>query len=86
MEDKQMIIRNKTDIDLMVNHNYLYPNKEHQTPEYAFNTVYVLSHYGSVEITTEYSERSFMNYGNLYGEECEDIDDQGLKVIEIHKV
>ena len=80
-----MIIHNNTDTILMIDHNRILPEEEYDTDEMMFNTVNVFSDIGAVEITTEYSKRSFDCYGNLIAEELEDRDDQGLRHINIRR-
>lgn len=58
------------------------PKEEINVPEYIFNTQSIHSDAGSIEITTEYSKRSFDCYGGLKAYENKQVkDDQGLPEI-----
>lgn len=80
-----MVIHNNTDTILTIDKNKIQPGETYDTYEMAFNTVNVFSSIGAIEITTEYSKRSFDCYGNLIAEELEDRDDQGLRHINIRR-
>mgnify|MGYP006988850555 CR=1 FL=1 len=81
-----MVIVNNTDQCLYVTGIEITPNERITCCEMMFNTCDILSDIGSVEITTEYSIRSFRNFGQLRGFETEDVDEIGLKIIQIDRI
>lgn len=77
-----MKIVNRTDwYDISINGHTVKPSEEIIVPENIFSSRDVHSDIGSVEITTEYCNRIFRNYGNLKAYESEEKDDEGYAVI-----
>ena len=60
-----MKIINQSDVILWINGSRVAPGSEYDSYESAFSTLNIHSDIGSVEITTEYCQRSFMCFGKL---------------------
>ena len=52
--------------------------------EHIFDTINIHCNAGSSEITCEYGKRYIKNYGNLYAEETDILDNNGLKRIVVN--
>jgi len=79
-----MTIVNQAGCDLFIDGNEIEPQEEYDTSEMMFNTQSIFSDVGAIEITTEYSQRSFRCFGNLEAYENKEAKDkQGLPVIVI---
>jgi len=64
-----MTVTNKTSVTLVILGKNLEPNQSRQYPEMMFGTLNIHSEIGSCVITTEYGNRSFMNFGKLVAKE-----------------
>lgn len=81
-----MRIANQSGYNIDIDGNTISTGEEYEADEMMFNSVSIHSDIGSVEITTEYSKRSFRNYGNLKAYEDETLKDaQGLPQINVIK-
>lgn len=81
-----MLIINRTEVPIVIDHEEIKTDESYECYEHMFDTTTVFSDIGSVEITTEYSKRSFDTYGKLMAIETKQVDSQGLPVIIIqHK-
>lgn len=76
-----MIIKNQTEVKIVIDHEEIKPGESYECLEHIFDTTTVFSDIGSVEITTEYSKRYFDTYGNLMAIETDQLDQQELPVI-----
>lgn len=70
-----MIIVNQSGAELTINSNKVAPVEEYDITEMMFNAVNIHSDIGSVEITTEYGERSFACFGHLQAYESDNLKD-----------
>ena len=81
-----MTITNKTSVTLEILGGKLKPNESREYTEKAFNTLDIHSEIGSCVITTEYSERSFRNYGKLVAKEGIEKNEYGMKNILVSSI
>lgn len=79
-----MVIVNQSKQTLSINGKNLYPTHMMTIEEMSFNTQFVLSDAGAIEIVTEYSKRKFRWFGDIFGYEHEKLkDSDGLSYIMI---
>lgn len=81
-----MTIINKTAVTLEIMGVILNPNESREFSEMVFNTLDIHSDIGSCVITTEYSQRSFRNYGKLKAKEGRKKNEHGMKNIIVSSV
>lgn len=81
-----MTITNKTSVTLEILGGTLKPSQTREYPEAMFNTLNINSEIGSCVISTEYSERSFKNYGKLKAKEGSEKDKYGMKHILVSSI
>ena len=81
-----MTITNKTLVTLYCEGQPIAPNETKTFMEHCFDTTSVHSSIGSCEITTEYSQRTFHNWGNIYANELDEKGEDGLKKVEILEI
>ncbi len=81
-----MTVTNKTSVTLEILCSELKPNESKEYPEMMFNTLDIISEIGSCTITTEYGQRSFINYGKLVAKEGRKKNDNGMKNILVSSI
>lgn len=81
-----MTITNKTSVTLEILGTKLKPNESQEYTEMMFNTLDIHSEIGSCVITTEYSQRSFKNYGKLVAKEGKEKNKHGMKNIIVSSI
>ena len=81
-----MTVTNKTSVTLEILGSELNPNESKEYPERMFNTLDIHSEIGSCTITTEYGQRSFINYGKLVAKEERKKNDNGMKNILVSSI
>ena len=81
-----MTITNKTSVTLEILGTKLKPNESQEYTEMMFNTLDIHSEIGSCVITTEYSQRSFKNYGKLVAKEGKEKNKNGMKNIIVSSI
>ena len=81
-----MTVTNKTSVTLEILGSELKPNESKEYPEMMFNTLDIHSEIGSCTITTEYGQRSFINYGKLVAKEERKKNDNGMKKILVSSI
>lgn len=81
-----MTVTNKTSVTLEILGGSLEPNESREYPEMMFNTLSIHSEIGSCDITTEYGERYFRNFGKLVAEEGRKKNELGMKEIIVSSI
>ena len=81
-----MTVTNKTSVTLEILGEELKPNESREYTEMMFNTLDIHSEIGSCVITTEYSQRSFKNYGKLVAKEGRKKNEHGMYNILISSI
>ena len=81
-----MTVTNETSVTLEILGSELKPNESKEYPEMMFNTLDIHSEIGSCTITTEYGQRSFINYGKLVAKEERKKNDNGMKNILVSSI
>ncbi len=81
-----MTITNKTSVTFEILRGELNPNQSKEYPEMIFNTLAINSEIGSCIITTEYSQRSFKNYGKLVAKKDREKNEHGMKNILVSSI
>ncbi len=81
-----MTVINKTTVALEIMGGILAPNESREYTEMMFNTLDIHSEIGSCVITTEYSQRSFRNFGKLVAKEGCQKNDNGMKNIIVSSI
>ena len=76
-----MKITNQVAVELEIGGTILAPGQSQDFHEATFNRLSVHSESGSVEITTEYSQRSFEAFGKLKVREGESRNEYGMKEV-----
>ena len=81
-----MIIQNDAFVDIWVDScNKIESGTRGEFSEMMFNTENIHSQIGSVIITTEYGQRSFMEFEDLKCRVLDETDSQGMRVISIYQ-
>lgn len=78
-----MRIYNNSNYTVFVNDFYIVSGDYADISEHIFDTINLHCNVGSSVITCEYGKRYIENYGNLYTEETDLLDDNGSKRIVI---
>lgn len=78
-----MIITNNTNHIIYIDDVAIAPKSSYECEEHQFNTVNIHCDIGSCIITTEYSKRTFSDFGNIKVVELEDKDSHGLHRLSI---
>lgn len=81
-----MTITNKTSVTLFILGGELKPKESREYPEMSFNTLNINSDIGSCIITTEYSQRSFRNFGKLVAKEGRKKGEHGMRNILVSSI
>ena len=81
-----MTVTNQTSVTLEILGTELKPNESKEYTEMMFNTLDIHSESGSCTITTEYGQRSFINYGKLVAKEGRKKNDNGMKNILVSSI
>lgn len=81
-----MTITNKTSVTFEILRGELKPNQSKEYPEMIFNTLTINPEIGSCIITTEYSQRSFKNYGKLVAKKDRKKNEHGMKNILVSSI
>ena len=76
-----MTVTNQTSVTLTILGKNLWPGKSEDYPVVGTTNLHIHSQIGSCIITTEYGQRSFMNFGKLVAEEGCEKDNNGKKTI-----
>lgn len=79
-----MRIYNNSNYTVFVNGFYIVSGDYADISENIFDTINIHCNAGSSEITCEYGKRYIKNYGNLYAEETDILDNNGLKRIVVN--
>ena len=79
-----MRIYNNSNYTVFVNGFYIVSGDYADISEHIFDTINIHCNAGSSEITCEYGKRYIKNYGNLYAEETDILDNNGLKRIVVN--
>ncbi len=76
-----MRIYNNSNYTVFVNDFHIVPGNYADISEHIFDTISLYCNAGASVITCEYGKRYIENYGNLYTEETDILDDNGSKRI-----
>ena len=78
-----MVINNKTPYAIFVETKMVEPMQTVIVNEHVFDTVNIHANAGSIMIVTEYCTRSITNFGNIEAVELKQLDEFGMKIINV---